>query len=112
MNPEQSFAQNRLNQLTEQLLSETPITGDIIFFADEDTSGVSGATWRFKDEEHALLKDRNFKFMLMELLDTLIQHRAGQGHVDTLNGIVRLTKSFPTIQWLTSDSAKRQRSVN
>jgi hypothetical protein len=108
MNPELSFAQNRLDQLTEQLLSETPVTGDIIFFADEDAGGVSGASWRFEDEDHTLLKDRNFKFMLMELLDTLIQHRAGEGHTNTLHGIVHLEKSLPGIQWLTADEADRE----
>ena len=60
MNPELSFAQNRLNQLTEQLLPGASVTGDIIFFADEEAGGISGATWRFEDEDHALLKDRNF----------------------------------------------------
>ncbi|AOY87702.1 hypothetical protein BKP64_05685 [Marinobacter salinus] len=111
MNPELSFAQNRLNQLTEQLLSETPVTGDIIFFANDDAGGISGATWRFEDEDHALLKDRNVKFMLMELLNTLIQHRAGEGHTNTLHGIVHLEKSSPSIQWLTSNEAEQQRNL-
>ncbi|MAI30442.1 MAG: hypothetical protein CBE00_00665 [Planctomycetaceae bacterium TMED240] len=112
MNPELSFAQNRLNQLTEQLLSVTAVTGDIIFFSDEDAGEISGATWRFKDEDHALLKDRNFKFMLMELLNTLIQHRADEGHTNTLHGVVHLEKSSPSIQWFTSDEAEQQRDLD
>lgn len=111
MNPELSFAQNRLNQLTEQLLSETPVTGDIIFSADEDACGVSGATWRFEDKDHTLLKDCGFRFMLMELLDVLIKHRTNEGHRDTLNGIVHLEKSSPGIHWLNSDEAEQQRNL-
>ncbi len=111
MNPDATFAQSRLVQLTEQLLSETAVTGEIIFYADEDTGKISGATWRLEDEDHTLLKDRDFTFMLMELLDILIQHRAAEGHTNTLNGIVHLEKSLPDIQWLTVDEAQKQRDA-
>lgn len=107
-----SFDQNRLNQLTEQLLSETPVTGDIVFFADEDAVGISGATWRFEDEDHALLQDCGFKFMLMELLDILIKHRASKGHKNTLNGRVQLNASSSGIHWLTAEEAEKQRSLD
>jgi hypothetical protein len=98
-------------QLTEQLLSETAITGEVIFYADEDAGKISSPTWRFEDEDHALLKDRDFNLMLMELLDALIQHRAGEGYTNTLNGIVHLERSSPAIQWLTADEAEQQRSL-
>jgi hypothetical protein len=108
MNPEQSFAQNRLLQLAEQLLKETSITGDLVFFADEDEGGISGATWRFEDGDHTLLKDSGFKCMLMELLDSLIHHRASEKSTDTLNGVIHLEKSSPSIQWLTADEAEKK----
>jgi hypothetical protein len=108
MNPEQSFAQNRLLQLAEQLLKETSITGDLVFFADEDEGGISGATWRFEDEGHTLLKDSGFKFMLMELLDSLVLRRASEESTDTLNGVIHLEKSSPSIQWLTADEAEKK----
>jgi len=112
MNNELSFAQSRLNQLTEQLLSETSVTGDVVFFAAEDAIGISGATWRFEDEDHCILKECGFKFMLMELLDVLIKDRANEGHSDTLHGIVRLHASSPLIDWLTAEQAENHRSAN
>lgn len=112
MNSEISFAQNRLTGLTEQLLAETSITGDIVFFADEDEGRINGATWQFEEGDHILLKNSDFKFMLMELLDTLIQHRARQGNTGTLNGVVHLENSSADIQWLTSDKAEKRRSVD
>lgn len=112
MKNELSFAQSRLNQLTEQLLSETTVTGDIIFFADEDAAGISGATWRFEDEDHRLLQECGFKFMLMELVDILIKDRASEGHGDALHGIIRLQASSPVIDWFTAEQAEKQRSAD
>lgn len=109
---ELSFAQSRLNQLTEQFLSETSVTGDIIFLADEDAVGISGATWRFEDEHLSILKECGFQFLLMELLDILIKDRASEGHRDTLNGIVRLQASSPLIDWLTTEEAENHRSAD
>lgn len=111
MNPEQSFDQYRLTQLTEQLLSETSISGDILFFADEEEDRISGATWRFNEDDQELLKGSDFKFMLMELLDILIQYRASLGNTDTLNGIVHLDRSSPHIQWLTAGEAEKRRTT-
>lgn len=110
MNHEQSFAQYRLTQLTDQLLSETSISGDIVFLADEDEGRISGATWRFEEADQAVLKESGFKFLLMELLDILIQFRLSQGYSETLNGIVHLDNSSPEIEWLTGDEAQMRRS--
>lgn len=111
MDNDLSFAQNRLNQLTEQLLAETPITGDIVFFADEDAGGISGATWRFEEEDQAFLKECGFRFMLMELLNILIKHRAREGDAP-LNGIVHLENSVPEISWLCRGEAEDRRSAS
>lgn len=108
MNTDSSFAQNRLVQLTEQLLSGRPVTGDIIFLADEEAPEVSGATWRFEDDDHAFLKESGFRFMLMELLDTLIRHRAEEGQ-SPLQGIIHLENSSPSIDWLTVEQAEKRR---
>ena len=108
MNPDQSFAQNRLLQLAEQLLKETTITGDLVFFVDEDEGRIGGATWRFEDGDQTLLKDSGFKFMLMELLDSLILRRASEESTDSLNGVVHLEQSSPSIQWLTAEEAENK----
>lgn len=110
MTSDQAFDQYRLTQLTDQLLSGTSISGDIVFFADEDEGRVSGATWQFEEEDQAWLRGSDFKFMLMELLDTLIQYRASQGESDTLNGVIHLDNSSPDIKWLTADRAEIRRS--
>jgi len=109
MNKNLSFAENRLNQLTDQLLSETSVTGSIVFFADEEAGGISGATWRFDEEDHTFLKESGYKLLLMELLDILIQHRASEGDADTLCGLVHLDASSPEIHWLTSEEAEKRR---
>lgn len=109
MTSDQAFDQYRLTQLTEQLLSGTSISGDIVFFADEDEGRVGGATWRFEEDDQAFLKENDFRFMLMELLDVLIQHRVRQGSSDTLNGVIHLEKSSPNIQWLTAPEAQAMR---
>ena len=108
MHTETSFAERRLVQLTEQLLSDTSITGEIIFLADEGQLGVSGATWRFDDKDHAFLKESGFRFMLMELLNILIKQRSEEGH-SPLHGIIHLENSSPDIDWLTVEQAQKLR---
>ncbi|MGM0858886.1 MAG: hypothetical protein ACQEW0_17720 [Pseudomonadota bacterium] len=113
MTYDSSFSQHRLTQLTEQLLSDTSVSGNIIFFADEEEGRVGGATWQFEDEDHSLLKDSDFTYMLMELLDVLIRYRSSHGVTDTLNGIIQMDKSVPDLQWLTaSEAEKRRGSLN
>jgi uncharacterized protein YihD (DUF1040 family) len=58
--------------------------------------------------DHTLLKDSGFKCMLMELLDSLIHYRASEKSTDTLNGVIHLEKSSPSIQWLTADEAEKK----
>lgn len=100
MNYDASFAQTRLSQLTEQLLSGTSISGDIFFIADDEDGGVLGSTWMFEKEDSGMLKERNYKFMLMELLDDLIRYRASHNYTDTLCGVVRLNNSQADLRWL------------
>lgn len=111
MNQELSFDQFRLRQLTDQLLSEKSIDGKIIFFADVDAGRISHSTWWFNDNDQAYLKKCGFRFMLMELLDILIIHRASEGYEETLCGSIHLVASSPGIHWLTSEQAEEQRLV-
>jgi DNA-directed RNA polymerase subunit L len=108
MTYDSSFAQHRLTQLTEQLLPDTLVAGNILFFADEEEGRVGGATWQFEDEDHSLLKDSDFTYMLMELLDVLIRYRASHGVTDTLNGIIQM-KSVPDMQRVTANEAEKRR---
>ena len=65
-----------MTQHTEQLLACTSISGAVFFSAGKEDGRISGATWRFEDEDHDRLKECGFKYMLMELLGSLIQSRA------------------------------------
>ncbi len=109
MNYDASFDHTRLNQLTEQLLSGTEISGEILFIADKEEIGILGAAWRFESEDIGILKDRNYKFMLMELLDSLIRYRASHKSTDSLCGVVRLEKSRADMQWLPEADVQRLR---
>lgn len=109
MDYDASFESSRLIQLTEQLLSGTSISGDILFYADKEDCSISGATWRFEDEDHAKLKESGFKYMLMELLDTLIQYRARHQFTETLDGLVHLENSSADIQWLLAEEVESRR---
>lgn len=109
MNYDASFDRTRLNQLTEQLLSGTAISGDIFFVADEEDGGILGATWQFEEEDSAALKECNFKFMLMELLNILIRYRVSHRFYDTLCGVIHLENSYANIHWLPEADVQKLR---
>jgi len=109
MSYDASFDNIRLNQLTEQLLSEMAISGDVLFVADTKNVGVLGATWLFTDDDHSVLKESNFKSMLMGLLDTLIRYRASHEFTDTLCGVIHLEDSCANIRWLPEAEVQKLR---
>ena len=109
MSYDASFDSTRLKNLTEQLLPETAIPGDIFFIADTQDVGILGATWLFKDDDHSELKESNFKSMLMELLDTLIRYRASHEFTDTLCGVIHLEDSCADIRWLPEAEVQKLR---
>ena len=100
-----AFDNTRLQQLTQQVLSGTDVTGRVLFFAEHEAEGISRATWQFEDEDHETLQENSFKFMLMELLDTLIQYRH-QHDREPLCGVVAFEHSTPSIQWLTAEEVE------
>ena len=103
------FDSTRLNQLTKQLLPETAISGDVFFIADAPDIGILGATWRFEEADHSMLKESNFKSMLMELLDALIRYRASHEVTDTLCGVIHLEDSCADIRWLPEAEVQKLR---
>ncbi|WP_138438085.1 hypothetical protein [Marinobacter shengliensis] len=111
MSYDASFAQTRLDRLAGQLLSGTNISGDILFIADDEDGGVLGSTWMFEDEDSKLLKELNFKFMLMELLNVLIRYRASHNDTDTLCGVIRLSNSEADLQWLPEAEVQNMRGA-
>ena len=112
MSYDAAFAHTRLSQLTEQLLSGTHISVDILFIADEEDGGVLGSTWIFEDEDSGILKERNFKFMLMELLNDLIRYRASHNYTDTLCGAIRLNNSHADLRWLPEGDVQKLRCAD
>lgn len=112
MSYDASFAHTKLSQLTEQLLSGTYISGDILFIADDEDGGVLGSTWIFEDEDSGLLKERNYKFMLMELLDDLIRYRASHNYTGSLCGVVRLNNSKADLQWMPEGDVQKLRGAD
>ncbi|UZD64552.1 hypothetical protein [Marinobacter sp. AN1] len=104
-----SVDQERLAQLASQYLGNTPVTGDVIFFADEGER-LSHATWQLSQKDQRSLQESGFKSALLELLDDLISHRASQHQANLCQGVVNIEKNQLNIQWLPLEEAQMLRN--
>ncbi|MCK7544971.1 hypothetical protein MLC59_12445 [Marinobacter bryozoorum] len=95
------FDQTRLDQLAQQHLGGTDISGRILFFGDPEENRLDLATWQLnKDEDYETIKGSDFKFQMMELLDTLMTYRAQQGEPNAGQGVVHINGRQLSIEWL------------
>ncbi|MCK7543476.1 hypothetical protein MLC59_04770 [Marinobacter bryozoorum] len=109
MNYTPSLDQERLAQLANQYLGNAPVTGDVVFFADEGER-LSHATWQFPEKDQDRLRDSGFKSALLEMLDELISHRASQHQANLCQGVVNIEKNQINIRWLPLEEAQALRN--
>lgn len=104
-----SMDQERLAQLASEYLEDTPVTGDVIFFADEGER-LSHATWHLAQKDQCRLQETGFNSALLELLDDLITYRARQHQANLCQGVVNIEKNQLSIQWLPLEEAQLLRN--
>ncbi|WP_372985492.1 hypothetical protein [Marinobacter sp.] len=95
------FDQTRLDQLAQQHLGGTNISGRILFFGDPGENRLDLATWQLdNDEDYEAIKGSDFKLHMMELLDTLQTYRAQHSQPNASQGVVHVDGQALSIEWL------------
>lgn len=102
-----TFENTRLRQLTEQCLSETIVSGEVIFGCSGEINYLNFATWFFDDPTYNVLTESGFKTYLMNLLNDLITYRSSFDQEFSRNGIVTLENSSASIKWIKYEDAER-----
>lgn len=111
MNFDDSFDQTRLDQLAEQYLNNSSVTGRIPFYSDPEDDYVGLATWQLdKDEYYDSVKDSGFKFHMMELLHNLLAYRVQHGQPNARQGVVHINGDKLTIDWLPKQQVDEMRN--
>ena len=83
-----SFEETRLMMLLKQCIYDEHIKGRIIFFCSSDEPIVDVSTWRFNDGDLNILKESNYKFLLLQLLDCIAEYRSQFDNLEYRGGIV------------------------
>ncbi|AZR42998.1 hypothetical protein [Marinobacter salarius] len=94
------FEPDRLNELAEQCLSGTDINGDVVFRCCSEVNQLDIATWCFPENDQERIRESNFHFLLMSLLDDLIIYRTRCGLENSRDGCVSVRGSEASIRWL------------
>jgi len=110
MNYDPAFDQARLDQLAEQHLDGSNITGRVLFFSESEDNQLDYATWQFEDKDQTALKGSDFKLHLMELLNTLLVYRAQHNQPNTSQGVVNVDGDQLSIEWLPKSDAEALRT--
>lgn len=106
-----TFDQARLDQLAQQHLDGTNISGRILFFGDPEKNRLDLATWQLdNDEDYEAIKGSDFKLHMMELLDTLLTYRAQHGQPNASHGVVYVEGNAMFIKWLPKTEAEGMRN--
>jgi len=110
MTYDNTFDQNRLDQLAQQHLDDTNISGRILFFGDPEENRLDLATWQLdSDESYEALKGSDFKLQMMELLDSLLIYRAQHAQPNAGQGVIYIKGASLTIEWLPRDTVEAMR---
>ncbi len=110
MNYDTTFDQTRLNQLASQHLGNSELAGRVLFFASPDDNRLDLATWQIEsDEDHEAVTGSDFKFELMELLDTLLVYRAQHDQPNASQGVVYIDGPSLSIECLPKDEVEAMR---
>jgi hypothetical protein len=111
MTYDSTFDQTRLDQLAQQHLGGTDISGRILFFGEPEENRLDLATWQLnKDEDYETIKGSDFKFQMMELLDTLMTYRAQHGQPNASQGVVHVDGQDLSIEWLPMPEVEAMRN--
>ncbi|GGB82239.1 hypothetical protein GCM10011352_05060 [Marinobacterium zhoushanense] len=101
MNYDFSFDQARLNQLADQYLEHSSVTGRILFLGSSTENRLDLATWQLNTEEdYEAFTCSGFKLQVMELLDTLMTYRAQHKQPNASQGVIHINGSRLSIEWL------------
>lgn len=101
MTYDSTFDQTRLDQLAQQHLGGTNISGRILFFGDPEENRLDLAAWQLDNEQdYQTIKGSDFKFQMMELLDTLLTYRAQHDQPNASQGVVHVDGGDLSIVWL------------
>ena len=111
MTYDSNFDQTRLEQLAQQHLGGTNISGRILFFGDPEENRLDLATWQLdNDEDYESIKGSDFKLHMMELLDTLLTYRAQHGQPNASQGVVHVNGQALSIEWLPTPEVEAMRN--
>ena len=107
-----SFEETRLMMLLKQCIYDEHIKGRIIFFCSSDEPIVDVSTWRFNDGDLNILKESNYKFLLLQLLDCIAEYRSQFENLEYRGGIVYINDNSSKIVWMGRDEAiKSKKSI-
>ena len=107
-----SFEETRLMMLLKQCIYDEHIKGKIIFFCSSDEPTVDVSTWRFSDRDLNILKESNYKFLLLQLLDCIAEYRSQFDNLEYRGGIVILNNNSSKIVWMGRDEAIKSKTIN
>ena len=111
MTYDSTFDQTRLDQLAQQHLGGTDISGRILFFGEPEENRLDLATWQLnKDEDYETIKGSDFKFQMMELLDSLLTYRAQYCQPNARQGVVYAENGKLSIEWLPKETVEAMRN--
>lgn len=112
MTYDSTFDQTRLDQLAQQHLGGTNISGRILFFGDPEENRLDLATWQLdNDEDYEAIKGSDLKLHMMELLDTLLTYRAQYGQPNASQGVVYVDGQALSIEWLPKPEVEAMRNT-
>ena len=100
-----SFEEIRLTMLLKQCIYDEHIKGRIIFFCSSDEPTVDVSTWKFNDRDLNILKESNYKFLLLQLLDCIAEYRSQFENLEYRGGIVYINDNSSKIVWMGRDEA-------
>ena len=101
-----SFEEIRLTMLLKQCVYDEHIKGRIIFFCSSDEPTVDVSTWKFNDRDLNILKESNYKFLLLQLLDCIAEYRSQFDNLEYRGGIVILNNNSSKIVWMGRDEGR------
>lgn len=105
---DEGFEVQRLSMLSQQFPEIAEGRGKVAFYADDDETRLSHASWSTDVAWFALASDSGFKTYLLELLDSFIRYRAQYRHLPWKSGIVYIDSGSLRIEWLVDDSEGAQ----
>ena len=80
------------------------LSGSIMFLAEADSPMLTATAWHFTDADNLILKQTGVKGAILELLDTLVEHRKRQRIRPNREGCLLLAAGRLDVEWLSDGS--------